>query len=270
MTIDQNTKISKVIAENPKAIDAIVSINKHFKKLQNPILRKVLAPRVTVKDAAGIGGVSVNVFLQKLADIGMSVQIPPSNKSEPIETNELPFELIQDKIVPLDVRPTIERGADPFSDIMAKIKDLQPDQILKVINVFEPIPLMNVLGNKGFASFTEKVNNNEFHTFFKKTGSEKKPDTYEIGLPILDNFDSKMLDFGSNLMEIDVRDLEMPEPMTKILETLSILPENHVLFVHHKKVPQFLLPELKSRHFHWLTKDIEEGYVQLLIWKSID
>lgn len=269
MIVDQNTKISKVISENEKAIDAIVSINKHFRKLKNPILRKVLASRVTVKDAAKIGDVGVDEFLQKLADIGMEVTY--SEKMPESITAETPtkaFEILPEKLVKLDVRPTINSGADPFSEIMAVIKTLQGGQILKIINVFEPIPLMNVLEKKGFESFTEKVESNEFHTYFKKTEVINYTENYDTELSSLDNFDTKMVDFGSNLVEIDVRHLEMPEPMITILNTLTTLPENHALFVHHKKVPQFLLPELKTRNLQWLIKEIEEGYVQMLIFKK--
>jgi len=268
MIIDQHTKISKVIQQNDKAIEAIADINKHFKKLQNPILRKVLASRVTVKDAAGIGGVSVDEFLKKLADIGMVVAFSgKESSSKPMENANRKFELIPDLIVKLDVRPTIESGADPFSEIMAATKILQEGQILEIINVFEPIPLMDVLGKQGFESFTEVHAANEFHTYFKKNGNNLKTKSYEIELPVLDNFDTKMVDFGSNLVEIDVRQLEMPEPMVTILDNLVTLPENHALFVHHKKIPQFLLPEIKTRNLQWLTKEIEEGYVQMLIWK---
>ncbi len=77
-----------------------------------------------------------------------------------------------------------------------------------------------------------------------------------------------MLNFGSNLKEIDVRLLEMPEPMVNILKSIETLPEDHVLLVNHKKVPQFLLPELKSRNYTWIHKDIEPGLTQLLIYKQ--
>lgn len=268
MVIDQYTKISKVIQENKHAIDAIASINKHFKKLQNPILRKVLASRVTVKDAAGIGGVSVDEFLKILAQIGMEVSFAENKSdSKPEKNLSRKFDLLPELLVKLDVRSTVDSGADPFSEIMAITKTLQEGHILEIINVFEPIPLMNVLGNQGFESFTEVHAANEFHTYFKKSGKKLKTETYAIGLPVLDDFDTKMVDFGSNLVEIDVRQLEMPEPMVTILDNLVTLPENHALFVHHKKVPQFLLPELKTRNMKWLTKDIEEGYVQILIWK---
>jgi len=269
MLVDQNTKISKIIEENQGAIEQIASINKHFKKLRNPILRKVLGTRVSVKEAAAIGGVSVNELLQKLAEIGMEVQFPEGEKHEfDSQITHESFELNDKLIVKLDVRPTIESGADPFSEIMAVIKTLKSVQILQIINIFEPIPLINILKNKGFDSFTKQIDKNEFHTFFKRIDTKTVNDSDSSLNNIFDDFDSKMVDFGSNLVEIDVRDLEMPEPMVTIFNEIANLPQNHSLFVHHKKVPQFLLPELKSRNFTWLTKEIEEGYVQMLIWKQ--
>ena len=65
MVVNRKTRISTLIAEDSKVIDTIASINKHFNKLKNPVLRRVLAPRVTIEDAAKIGGVTINVFLKK-------------------------------------------------------------------------------------------------------------------------------------------------------------------------------------------------------------
>ncbi|MCP5061351.1 MAG: DUF2249 domain-containing protein, partial [Ignavibacteriae bacterium] len=70
-------------------------------------------------------------------------------------------------IVSLDVRPTIQGGKDPFSEIMATIKTLKDDQTLEVINVFEPIPLINKLKGMGYTSNVERKDN-VVHTFFKK------------------------------------------------------------------------------------------------------
>lgn len=55
MVVNRDTRISKLIDENYDVIDTIVSINKHFRKLKNPVLRRVLAPRVSVADAAKKG-----------------------------------------------------------------------------------------------------------------------------------------------------------------------------------------------------------------------
>jgi len=62
--------------------------------------------------------------------------------------------------------------------------------------------------------------------------------------------------------------LEMPEPMTTILEALENLTETSALFVDHKKVPQFLLPELATRGYEIMYKEISEHHLQLLIFKQ--
>lgn len=82
------------------------------------------------------------------------------------------------------------------------------------------------------------------------------------------SFEEKLVSFGGNIKEIDVRLLEMPEPMVNILKEIETLPDNYVLLVNHKKVPQFLLPELKSRGYTWMHKDIEPGLTHLLIFKK--
>ncbi len=269
MVIDENTKISKIINEKPEAIDAIAGISSHFKKLQNPILRKVLASRVSVKDAAKIGGVPINDFLRKLAVVGFEVEL---SATEPEESKSIQqgSELGDLDQITLDVRPIIVSGADPFQKIMLATKSLKVNHTLRIINVFEPLPLISVMENKGFEAWTKQVATDEYHTFFKKVETAITDENAEMNRDIdsADSFDIKVIGFGSNIVEIDVRQLEMPEPMVTILNAIAVLPEGHALFVHHKKVPQFLLPELKNRGFVWLTKDISEAYVHMLIYKS--
>jgi len=267
MQVSANTKISHILKENKDAIDTIASINKHFKKLKNPVLRKVLAPRVTVKDAAKIGNITTNLFLDKLAEIGFQVKYEDETQADPEEESSK-IDIDESKIKVLDVRPTINSGGDPFSEIMGTIKEMNDDETLKIINVFEPTPLIGILKGKGYNTHTDKISEDEYHTFFTKvTGSKHQEIVAEM--PIVEgSFDDKLASFGGNMKEIDVRLLEMPEPMVTILGELESLPDNHVLFVNHKKVPQFLLPELKSRNYLYMTKEIEPGYVKMIIFKG--
>ena len=46
----------------------------------------------------------------------------------------------------------------------------------------------------------------------------------------------------------------MPMPMMTILENLETLPPGKALYVHHKRIPVFLLTELKERHFDYRIK----------------
>jgi uncharacterized protein (DUF2249 family) len=263
MRVTKNTKISRILRENSDAIETIAGINKHFLKLKNPILRKVLAPRVTVTDAAKIGKVSVTDFLQRLESIGFEVDYPTEN------TTKETVKFTEEKglnIVTLDVRDTIDSGADPYKDIMTALKQIKNDEVLKIINIFEPVPLMGILEEKGYTSWTNKIGEDEFHTFF-----QRKDTTSDLSLeemPIEEgSFDEKLATYGRNIREIDVRLLEMPEPMVTILKETETLPDHYALLVNHKKVPQFLLPELKTRNYQWLTKDISRGHTLLLIFK---
>ena len=47
-----------------------------------------------------------------------------------------------DQIIDFDVRPIIEEGKDPLSSITAKVKSIPTGGVLKIINSFEPTPLI--------------------------------------------------------------------------------------------------------------------------------
>jgi len=170
-------------------------------------------------------------------------------------------------IVCLDVRPILSEGTDPFNAIMETVKSLKEEQTLQIINTFQPLPLITKLEQNGYKSWTEQPEAGIFHTFFKKDRKVKKamgPILMEENL----KFDTIYKKFVGKLKSIDVRHLEMPEPMTTILEELEQLPDGFALFVDHKKVPQFLLPELEERNFeiHYEKRGLD--HLQLLIFKK--
>ncbi|MCF6181157.1 DUF2249 domain-containing protein [Lutibacter sp.] len=172
-------------------------------------------------------------------------------------------------VISLDVRSTIEGGNDPFKEIMVAIKKLNSNETLKIINSFEPIPLINKLKKQGFTIWTERPEIGVVHTFFKKENEvvDKKSEDFEE-VTLSEDFDEKLQFFEGKLKIIDVRQLEMPEPMTTILQELELLPKGNALFVEHKKVPHFLLPELKARNFEILYKKLSENHLQLIIYKN--
>jgi len=57
-------------------------------------------------------------------------------------------------------------------------------------------------------------------------------------------------------------------PMMNILEALEVLPNDKALYVHHKRIPVFLLTELKERNFDYRIKEVQDGEVYLLIFKN--
>jgi len=266
MKITAKTKISSIIKYDKNVIDVIASINKHFKKLKNPILCKMLASRVSVSDAAKIGGISTEAFLQKLESNGYEVEYPEKRKDE-TQTKQKTSTMNKENVVTLDARPILEGGVDPFDQIMKTLKEMRDDQTLLIINTFEPIPILNILKKRGYDFETERPEPGVVHCYLRKTGEavteapSNTPVTAEVGF---EEIESR---FKGKMKEVDVRELEMPMPMVTILEELEKMPEGEALYVHHKRLPQYLLPELENRQFKLVEKPIDDDNLKLIIYK---
>jgi uncharacterized protein (DUF2249 family) len=52
---------------------------------------------------------------------------------------------------------------EPFDAIMAALDDLDPGETLLLVNSFEPVPLYEVLSNRGFDHETTQVDDEEWH-----------------------------------------------------------------------------------------------------------
>lgn len=269
MQITQYTKISELISANKNVIEALASINKHFEKLRNPILRKILASRVTIADAAKIGGTDIQTFFNKLTPLGFDCKTETSKtENETMEQPEFYKTKNPAKVTELDVRPILESGKDPFNIIMDVLGKMPADNILKLVNSFEAIPLIKILSKKGYEYYTVNSQDKLVWTYFKKTGNlVKEVPLAQLSPKANSDFDQLLSAFGNSIVKIDVRGLEMPQPMIKILKELESLPQGHVLFVQHKKIPQYLLPDLAEQNYSWRIKEIEEGNVQLIIFK---
>lgn len=271
MNFNKNTRISTLIKENKDTIDVIASINKNFLKLKNPILRRVLAPRVSVSDAAKVGGVKIEVLIKKLEEIGFEFEGVKTQKvglqEKKIDKMSEPKEI--KNLVQLDVRPSLDSGVDPFDIIMKAVKVLKEGETLQIINTFEPIPLIRKLESKGYESWTERPEEGIVHTFFKKNTTKWIDNEVEEKVrrsPL--NFEEQLVNFGKNVRKIDVRQLEMPEPMVIVLKEIETLKKGQALYVDHKKIPQFLLPELEQRDYNILFKEIDCNHTILLIFKN--
>ncbi|MFZ6032690.1 MAG: DUF2249 domain-containing protein [Melioribacter sp.] len=266
--ITKEMKISEILSKYPQTLAVFLNMSPHFKKLENKFLRKALASRVTIEQAAKIANVDLTTLLFELnKSINKSFE-PIDLQTEELQLKEKPNsqpdfikKLDSMHIKTLDVRPIIDSGKDPFNDIMAKIKELSEGEILLLINSFEPIPLYSVLKKKGFKHWTIKENE-LFKVYFYK---EKFADTSNS--PPEQKLSLQKIDY-KNVVEIDVRELTPPEPMMKILETLSQIDNDTVLIVHHHREPMMLYPKLEERGYEAISNKIEENYYNVIITKK--
>jgi len=268
MVINANTKIAAVLKQHPGALEAIVSISPKFEKLRNPLLRKLMAGRTSISMAAKIGGCGVNDFFTKLKPLGF--EIDAATQPEKEERKELPgfiTALKKENIAEMDVRAMLASGTDPLNAIMEKLKTVKTGSALKIINTFEPLPLIKLLEKRGYVAYTDTIDDNHIETYFYK-----KEEATATKAPLKANpaegWDEMLARFNDKLQTVDVRALEMPQPMITILDALDKLQPGTALYVYHKRIPVFLLPELTERKFDYRIKEISDAEVHLLICKT--
>lgn len=267
LPISPDTKIAALLKAEPRALDAIVSLAPAFEKLRNPVLRKVMASVTTIAMAAKIGGREVSDFYRVLQPLGFDPP-PITAQSQPqaIKTTDSfsPGDISADALEILDVRPVIAAGEDPLQLILKRVESLPEGYALQIINSFEPVPLLKLLQKKGFETHSEKISEGLYRATFRKKGPIKG--MVERPAESTGDWEFLLEKYNGNMVALDVRQLEMPGPMHTILEALETLPSDSALFIHHKKTPVFLLPELAQRGFQYRILERAPGHVEMLIF----
>jgi uncharacterized protein (DUF2249 family) len=208
-----------------------------------------------------------------LAPLGFEVKKDPIPLEQATVSAESVYPLFLNKLSPeaflyLDVREDIATGHDPFQRIMAAVGKVDGQNALVIQNTFEPTPLIQILQKRGYDSFSEMKAPDLVYTYFWQKSAA--PTAFTLDKPEEANgFEQLLSQFAGNLKELDVREMEMPLPMVTILNELEWLPTGHALYVTHKRVPQFLLPQLESRGFQVSLREVGPDEVYLLIYKTL-
>ncbi len=145
----------------------------------------------------------------------------------------------------LDVRPMLRAGEEPFQAIMDAVGALAPGESLRLIAPFRPVPLFSVMANRGFAASDRPLDGGDWEILFSPVDGMQA----EIGLAT--GSSPSALSWGDPIEELDLVDLEPPEPMVRILEALEDLKPGDVLFALLAREPVFLFPELAKRQHEW-------------------
>ncbi|MGV3760854.1 DUF2249 domain-containing protein [Parapedobacter sp.] len=274
MVINEHTRVSDVIKANVDSIAAIAALAKPLRKLNNPLLRRVMAPRVTLAEAAAIGGCSLADIRAALEPLGFQFE-----RNEPAASPEVPKPIQQPNWLTgvgeaqkdlFDVRDIIASGDDPLKAIVQRYRALPPGNLLCIINSFIPYPLLSLLEKKGAESYVETVAPNEHHTwFFKPEVPQQETETAATDRVVMHDgpsFERLLATYPeARRVQLDVRPLPMPQPMETILGTLPTLAPHQVLYIQHKRVPLHLLEELADQAYTAHIHEVGEGDVRMLI-----
>lgn len=145
----------------------------------------------------------------------------------------------------LDVRPILQAGEEPFQAIMDAVGALAPGEALRLYAPFRPVPLFPVMGNRGFAAEDRRLPDGGWEVTFTPMAGVVEEEGLSLGSSPAANL------WPSPIVELDLSDLDPPEPMVRILEALQELAPGDTLFALLAREPIFLFPELARRGHEW-------------------
>ena len=157
----------------------------------------------------------------------------------------------------LDVRPALARGEEPFALIMEAVDTLAPGQALRLIAPFRPVPLFNVMANRGFACADQALATGGWEVTFTPVT------TTEAGLAPGSAPGAAL--WPDPAQVLDLVGLMPPEPMVRILESIEQLEPGAVLFATLDREPMFLFPELAMRQHEWAGNFAADGMTYRLL-----
>lgn len=161
---------------------------------------------------------------------------------------------------PLDVRPLLAAGEDPFSVIMEAAAPIDFGGSLVIDAPFNPAPLRRVLAARGFSSYGRRLAEGYWRIFFHCDGGRDWEGDAEVAL----SPEGAMSWHEEDGLHIDVRRLKPPSPMLAVLRLIDSVPDLTGLVVHHERIPQFLVPELAERG--WRIARTDEQFANVRLW----
>lgn len=165
---------------------------------------------------------------------------------------------MKSRTVQLDVREDIRNGREPFGRILMTAQQLGPDDRLKLLVPFEPMPLYTFLGNLGFGHTAKEMADGSWEILFARGESSPTPPPSDRTSPDSSREGGERR-ARANIVKCDVRGLEPPEPMVKILEAVATLPAGAELHAHTDRRPMHLFPQLEARGFRAETSEAPDG-----------
>jgi uncharacterized protein (DUF2249 family) len=206
--------------------------------------------------------------------------IPTSNTDTNTAATETPQPpelagVSADRVTEVDVRPDLRAGNEPFNRIMAAKAALPANGVLKLRAIFEPTPLYAVFGKQGFKHWTECLAADDWVVwFYRPEGADASDDAAGAAMeeegcggcaghaaiaPAADP------DVEADVVVLDVRGLEPPEPMVRTLAALDALPRGHTLVQINSREPRHLLPQLRERGFQYEVREQASDLVRVFI-----
>jgi len=166
------------------------------------------------------------------------------------------------KLRDLDVRPILRDGGMPFQLIMDTFASLKPGEGVRLHAIFEPVPLIRQLEQRGFRHTTKQIADDDWEIEFVPAADTAAGE--EVA-----GTTSPDVSWPDPIWNLDLTDLAPPEPMERILTRLETMKNGEVLFAMLNREPMFLFNELKSRGHEWVGNFDSTGKVYRIMIRAM-
>lgn len=195
MKVTGDMKIREVLKlDERRMIEALTWLAPEFERLSDNALRKVVANRVTVEQAARTAKLPLSEMLYVLnlaagmehEELSREFDVLPVAAFQVARENPArkPRELAglrddSERIYFLDLTELIERNEDPLPVIMHATFALESEmQVLLVRHRFDPAPLRDLLARLGFASWAEERRPSDWYIYFYRPTARAEATAY--------------------------------------------------------------------------------------------
>ncbi|MBC7281611.1 DUF2249 domain-containing protein [Hoeflea sp.] len=159
--------------------------------------------------------------------------------------------------VELDVRPILAAGGEPFGRIMEVVTSLGPDEGLRLLAPFRPVPLFGALASKGLAHQDREIGGGDWEVLFTPALAPTASAAAAAA--------ASVARWPGPLMHLDNRGLMPPEPMVKVLGAAEAMQPGEVMEVLLDREPSFLFPQLAERGHEWQGGFDQDGVTYRLL-----
>lgn len=168
LIITPQTKIAELLDVYPELENVLIDLAPVFKKLQNPILRKTVARVTSVRQAAAIGKIPVDVVVNKLRGLTGQGTLENIQNNQELSA-DTPKWFSEDKIkVRFDASEMIASGGHPLTQVIQDLKDWKAGDIYELKTPFLPAPLLDKVKEKGFQVWSNEIAPGNFKNYFLK------------------------------------------------------------------------------------------------------
>jgi hypothetical protein len=173
--IGAGTRLNVALGLHPDVLEYIVSLEPHdFARLQNPVMCRLMSPRITLGRVAVMAGVPVSDVLERIAMIsGASIDLNDTASSLPASEGMRPDwvgRAEQGSFNTVNLLPMDDAlDGDPMIPVAKAIRLLEPGGVLLIRHRWEPQPFYDIWNRmQGIEWFSEPDQLDGWHIWVRR------------------------------------------------------------------------------------------------------